>query len=68
MYPRYAWMTFDWYPQAWWTQEVSQDIIDCTDKELESFLDKMITLRRHPTQEDVNATTNTGIVRDQISV
>ena len=39
------------------------DELDCSDNELASFVDKTITLRRHPTQEDVNATTNTGIVR-----
>ena len=62
-YPRYVWMTFDWYPQRWWTKKLSLDEIDCTDDELERFLDTAITLRRHPTQEDVNAVTNTGIVR-----
>ena len=39
------------------------DELDCSDNELATFVDKTITLRRHPTQEDVNATTNTGIVR-----
>ena len=39
------------------------DELDCSDNELAAFVDKTITLRRHPTQEDVNATTNTGIVR-----
>ena len=39
------------------------DELDCSDNELATFVDKTITLRRHPTQEDINATTNTGIVR-----
>ena len=65
-YPRYAWIAFDWYPQRWWTRAVFQDDIDCTDDELAAFLDKTITLRRHPTQEDVNATTTTGIVSGYI--
>ena len=42
---------------------MSLDQVNCTDDELANFLDKAITLRRFPTQEDVNATTNTGIVR-----
>lgn len=42
------------------------DELDCSDNELATFVDKTIALRRHPTQEDVNATTNTGIVRHKI--
>ena len=63
MYPRYAWITFDWFPQRWWTRSLSVDELDCSDNELATLVDKTIALRRHPTQEDVNATTNTGIVR-----
>ena len=65
-YPYYAWIAFDWYPQKWWTRAVFQDDVDCTDEELAAFLDKAITLRRHPTQEDVNATTTTGIVSEPL--
>ena len=43
------------------------DELDCSDNELATFVDKTIALRRHPTQEDVNATTNTGIVRHKIN-
>ena len=68
-YPRYAWITFDWYPQRWWTQnDQSVDELDCPDDaQLAAFLERTISLRRHPTQEDVNATTNTGIVIEGLS-
>ena len=62
-YPRYAWIGYDFYPQEWWTRDVSMDQLNCSDDELARFIDKMITLRRHPTEDDVNATTDTGIVR-----
>ena len=55
-------MMFDWFPQKWWTFRTSENKVNCTSEELAHLLDKSITLRRHPTQDDVNVTTDTGIV------
>lgn len=46
MYPQYAWITFDWYPHQWWKNTV--DGVDCTDDQLEQFLDRVLSLRRYP--------------------
>ena len=55
-------MMFDWFPQSWWTLVTSESEVNCTNEEMAQLLDRSFTLRRHPTQDDVNATTDTGIV------
>jgi hypothetical protein len=36
--------------------------VDCTEDELEGFLERVITLQRYQTLDDKNATTDVGIV------
>ena len=36
--------------------------VDCTEDELEGFLERVIALQRYQTLEDENATTDVGIV------
>ena len=52
---------YDWYPKQWW-KDVDESIIKCTAEQIESFLDKVLTLRRYPETDDVSATTQAGIV------
>ena len=36
--------------------------VNCTESELEQFLERALTLQRYQTVDDENATTNVGIV------
>lgn len=64
-YPRYAWITFGWYPDGWWTRAVSSDYVSCSDEELETFILNagMIQIRQYPTPNNIDGTTIAGIVR-----
>ena len=65
MYPKYAWIMYDWYPKQWWTKLDSSS--KCTSGEIEKFLDKVLTLRRYPETDDISATTEAGIVSENFS-
>ena len=43
-------------------QNVTKVEVDCTEDELEEFLERVITLQRYQTLDDENATTDVGIV------
>ena len=65
MYPHYGWITFGWYPDRWWTEEVAGEHIDeCTDEELEEFLRRSRPLVIHliPEPDDYDLETDAGIV------
>ena len=65
VYPHYGWITFGWYPDRWWTEEVVGEHIDeCTDEELEDFLRRSRPLVIHliPEPDDYNFKTDAGIV------
>lgn len=62
VYPRYAWIAYDWYPPRWWTLEVSKVEVNCTDDELSGFIEGMISLKRYPIPEDVSEISDAGIV------
>ena len=62
-YPRYVWITYHWYPKQWWTENVTSNVsVSCTEEELESFLERVLTIQRYETLEDENATTEFGRV------
>lgn len=61
-YPYYAWILQDWYTENWWKASVDGDVINCTDTELEIFLDKALSLHIHPSSDDYFGSTNIGIV------
>ena len=61
-YPKYAWITYHWYPRQWWTKNVTNVEVECTDAELERFLERVLTLQRYQTLDNENATTDVGIV------
>lgn len=52
-------MMFDWFPQSWWTLGPP---VNCTNEEMAQLLERSFTLRRHPTQDNANETTDAGIV------
>ena len=61
-YPRYAWITYNWYPDRWWTEAVTTTVnVNCTDDELERFLERVISLENYPVAEDANRTTDEGL-------
>ena len=53
---------YHWYPRQWWTQNVTDVEVDCTDTQLERFLERVLTLQRYITLDDINSTTDFGIV------
>ena len=61
-YPGYTWIVFDWYPQEWWTEEVANNKVNCTDDQLEGFLERVLSLREDPALDLEAGPTDTGIV------
>ena len=61
-YPRYAWVTNGWYQNNWWTEEVNQEQIDCSDDELAEFLHRSLVLEMLPEHNDSNAPTDVRLV------
>ena len=53
----------DSFIDNWWTQAVDQGVVNCTDAELEAFLDKAISFRGYPLPDSYTAITDAGIVR-----
>jgi len=68
-YPRYAWITFGWFPDSWWTKAVSKNNVSCSDQQLEEFVEKarMLQIQQFPTPDDVDAATIAGIVSSDAS-
>ena len=62
-YPKYTWIINDWYTAYWWTAAEDNSIVNCTDDELEDFLDKVLILHSLPAAVDYFGPTNeAGIV------
>ena len=62
-YPRYAFITYNWYPDRWWTDDVTTTVnVSCSDDELERFLERSISLENYPMAEDHNRLTDEGRV------
>ena len=61
-YPKYVWIMRDVYDDNWWTNAVDKNVVNCTDTELETFLDKMILFRSFPLPENDTVITDAGIV------
>ena len=64
-YPRYAWITYGWYQDEWWTAAVTDNDVNCTDAELASFLDRVLAVQNIPAAENLTAPTDTGLVSQQ---
>ena len=62
--PQYVWATYSWYRERWWTQEVTNTTISCTDEELEEFVirERMLTLSHYAIPENRNKITDQGTV------
>ena len=63
-YPKYVWIAYDWYPRGWWKQEEKDDE-ECDSEQLQSFLERMISLRRYPAPNDSTVETDAGIVSEK---
>ena len=62
-YPRYAWLTYGWYQDRWWTEEVNpNNMVDCTDQQLATFLERALVLQISPRPDNSSAPTDTGLV------
>ena len=64
MHPHYGWIMFGWYRERWWTEEVAQEQIDCSDEEMESFLERArpLLIQLLPEPGDYDAATDAGFV------
>ena len=52
-YPNYVWIVTDWFPYKWWTVAEDNSIVNCTDEEIQRFMDKaVITLHSLPAAMD----------------
>ena len=47
---------YGWYIERWWTEEIAREKIDCTDEELEAFLENSRILILHFLPEPDNHT------------
>eukprot|EP00731_Ephydatia_muelleri_P020698 Em0013g425a len=61
MYPKYVWIMRDSFIDNWWTAAVDKGDVNCTDQELEMFLDKAISFRGYPSPENYTSITDAGI-------
>ena len=61
-YPKYAWIAYDWYPRGWWKQDIMENEEDCDNDMLQTFLERVISLRRYPAPDDSSVETDAGIV------
>ncbi len=43
-YPKYVWLTYGWYQDRWWTEEVNPEPINCTDHQLAEVLHRSFLL------------------------
>ena len=66
MYPKYVWIMRDSFIDNWWTAAVDKGDVNCTDQELEMFLDKAISFRGYPSPENYTSITDAGIVRTTV--
>ena len=53
-----------WYPERWWTQEVTKNTVNCTDEELEQFVitGRMLILNQLAIPEHGDKLTDQDIV------
>ncbi len=61
-YPKYVWLTYGWYQDRWWTEEVNPEPTNCTDDQLAEALHRSIALQLLPNLNKLNSTTDTGLV------
>lgn len=62
VYPRYAWIFYDWYPKNWWTRSDDAGPGDCSNEDLANFLDRALTIQL---PEFGNETTDIGTVSER---
>ena len=62
MYPKYAWIFPDWYIDQWWTVAVDGGSVNCTDTELETFIERTLILQRYLSPDANTVLTDAGIV------
>ena len=58
----------DSFVDNWWTAAVDKGDVNCTDQELEMFLNKALLITVYPSSENSTALTDTGIVRSSTSI
>ena len=68
IYPRYVFMTYDWFPPKWWTFERSHDVVhvNCTDEELANFIERSLSFQWRPVPDNENVLTDTGKVSNML--
>ena len=52
----------DWYIDQWWTVAVDGGSVNCTDTELETFLERTLILQRYLSADANTVLTDAGIV------
>ncbi len=45
-HPKYVWLTYGWYQDRWWTEEVNPEPTNCTDYQLAEVLHRSLTLEQ----------------------
>ena len=43
-HPKYVWLTYGWYQDRWWTEEVNPEPTNCTDHQLAEVLHRSLVL------------------------
>ncbi|XP_064390850.1 gamma-aminobutyric acid type B receptor subunit 2-like isoform X2 [Halichondria panicea] len=61
IYPNYAWLTYGWYQDRWWTEEVNPEPTNCTDDQLAEALHRSIALQLRPELNDSKTITESQL-------
>ena len=66
----YTWIIHGWYPNEWWTRAVANDAINCSDAQLEGFLEesRTLTVSHLPVPTDLSTKTAAGIVSHDATI
>ena len=59
-YPRYVWITYDWYHDGWWQDS---ELLRCDEDELALLLRRSLVIRTIPVSEAPDAPTDVAMVR-----
>ena len=55
--PRYAWITYGWYPETFWKQNISNEATyqafhQCTKEQIFSIVNQMIIIHHYPRYDE----------------
>ena len=62
-HPSYVFITHGWYQNRWWSQEVANSSLNCSDAEIINMLHGVIAVQQFPVAKNGSHPTASGLVR-----